>query len=332
MFEYEYTGEALHTLPSSAPIMETAPSDLGLTATGAHGISAGAGAGAAHAAAAFGGKAFVTLAGTATLASGVAFGGNVVAPALGHVAQTVQAAAAAQLIPEGGSVTSDGAILDATGTVVGQAPTGALDPINLVASAFHSAVAAVAPDLAASLSPSPKATDAPLTLGAAEPTASPSGSASASAGASSTRDPAKEAGGTLLALPALDFGNTSTATTAASGNGGAGTGAHGAAGAAAGASAGNTSTATTAAGTQSGTGSSVGGKVSAGASAAAGHSAGSTTSATQAAGGSASTSSGSTQRASSESAKHAAEQQREQAQQAAEQQREHSGEHEGGDD
>lgn len=327
MFEYEYTGDVLHTLAPSAQITELAPGDL---------LSAeehSAAGGVTRTALFFGGKAFATLAGTATLASGVAMGGNLAAPALGQVAQSVQAAEAADLIPAGGSVTKTGAILDSKGTVVGKIPIATSDPVgNVLAAALHHAISSMSPSLAPGSVTASQTPSATPTVSVISPTPTASPSTSSGALTNPAPSPSQPPAQPVLALPVLDFGTTTTATTAASGHAGTAAGAHGAAGAAAGISAGTTSTATTAASSNAGstTASGNSGRVASGSSAASGRKAGTTSNATQASGPSANTgsSSGSGQRATGEGAKHFAEQQREQAKHAAEQ----SGEHEGGDD
>ena len=284
MLDYEYTGNALHTLANAAPIIEHAPADLGLIAAGGHAATGAA----AHAAVALGGKTFATIAGTATLASGVVFGNQVVAPAFGQMAQDARAAAIAEIVPEGGSVTEDGTVLNAEGEVVAQLPPLATDPINLIASAISQVAAVVAPALPSDTEAgaNPIAALVSLVTGSPTPqpdlsTASPLATTDPSAVPGATSDPSAAATLTLAALPVLDFGTTSTATTG-SGSNTNGSSVHGAAGAAAGSAAGSTSTSTIPA-EPAGATAGKSGNIISGASASAGHSSGTTSTSTTAA-------------------------------------------------
>jgi len=79
MREYEYIGDPLHAAGEVVPVVERAPTDLFSGSTGHAFISAGgvSASGGAHAALAVGGKALATVASTASLASGIVFGNQI---------------------------------------------------------------------------------------------------------------------------------------------------------------------------------------------------------------------------------------------------------------
>lgn len=243
MREFEYIGDALHEAGELVPVVERTPTDL-FTSSG-HGLFSAGGVaggglagGGAHAALAFGGKALATVASTASLASGIVFGNQILAPNHQDAASanTVSVAAGDGVTTEGGTQAGalPGSTLDDSG--VGGSVLGAeannpflgISPASLhnAASAFQSGdnvtqlsgpsaqLAANVGSSQASASPSPSASQEPARISTV--VASPAPSASQSSG---------DGGGTglaLPALPALDFGHTSSATPTAAAAGAAG--------------------------------------------------------------------------------------------------------------
>lgn len=238
MREFEYIGDALHEAGELVPVVERTPTDLftssGHGLFGAGGVAgSGLASGGAHATLAFGGKALATVASTASLASGIVFGNQILAP--NHQdsasANTVTVASSDGATTEAGIAAGDalpGSTVDDSGFGGGVLGAEANNPfLGVSPASIHSAASAFQPGdnviqlSGASASPLPSASQEPARISTV--LAPPAPSASQSSG---------DGGGTSLALPALpalNFGHTSSATptttaAGAAGNSGSGSG------------------------------------------------------------------------------------------------------------